>query len=156
MPSHPETGSTGLPLGVGQSLRACVRACTRAQLLSCVCATPWTVAHQPPLSMGFSRQEYWSGLPCCPPGDLPDSGIKPVSPASPALQADSLPLSLQGSSRTESAAPLTPACRQPWPTRGQLPPTSPRWWGEGSRRKGPPNSERRRTQLTKIEDSFWV
>ena len=41
--------------------------------------TPWTVAHQAPLSVGFSRQEYWSGLPCPPPGDLPDSGIKPVS-----------------------------------------------------------------------------
>jgi len=47
--------------------------------------TPWTVAHQAPLSMGFSKQEYWSGLPCCPPGDLPDPGIKPMSPASPAL-----------------------------------------------------------------------
>ena len=39
--------------------------------------TLWTVAHQAPLSMGFSRQEYWSGLPCSPPGDLPDTGIKP-------------------------------------------------------------------------------
>ena len=42
--------------------------------------TPWTVAHQAPLTMGFSRQEYWSGLPCPPPGDLPDPGIQPVSP----------------------------------------------------------------------------
>ena len=42
------------------------------------------VAHQAPLSMGFSRQEHWSGLPCPAPGDLPDSGIKPVSPATPA------------------------------------------------------------------------
>jgi len=41
--------------------------------------------------MGFSRQEYWSGLPCPPPGDLLHTGIKPQSPASPALQADSLP-----------------------------------------------------------------
>ena len=41
--------------------------------------TPWTVAHQAPLSMGFSRQEYWSGLPSPPPGDLPDPGIKPES-----------------------------------------------------------------------------
>ena len=39
-------------------------------------ATPWTVAHQAPLFMGFSRQEYWSGLPCPPPGDLPDPGIE--------------------------------------------------------------------------------
>ena len=50
----------------------------------------WTVACQALLSMGFSRQEYWSGLPCCPPGDLPDPGIKPVPPASPAFQVDSL------------------------------------------------------------------
>ena len=39
--------------------------------------TLWTVAHQAPLSMGFSRQEYWSELPCSPPGDLPDPGIEP-------------------------------------------------------------------------------
>ena len=50
--------------------------------------TPWTVAHQAPLSMGFSRQEYWSGLPTPSPEDLPDSGIEPGSPA---LQADALP-----------------------------------------------------------------
>ena len=43
--------------------------------------TPWTVAHQDPLSMGFSRQEYWSGLPFPSPGYLPDSGIEPGSPA---------------------------------------------------------------------------
>ena len=53
--------------------------------------TPWTVAHQAPLSMGFSWQEYCSGLPCPPPGDLPDPGTEPESPASSALQADSLP-----------------------------------------------------------------
>ena len=51
-------------------------------------ATLWTVAHQAPLSMGFSRQEHWSRLPCTPPGDLPDPRIKPLSPT---LQADSLP-----------------------------------------------------------------
>ena len=50
-------------------------------------ATPWTVAQQAPLSMGFSRQEHWSGLPFPPPGDLPDSGIEHRSPA---LQADAL------------------------------------------------------------------
>ena len=48
-------------------------------------ATAWTVAHQVPLSMGFSRQEYWSGLPCPSPGDLPDPGIKPTSLMFPAL-----------------------------------------------------------------------
>ena len=47
--------------------------------------TPWTVAHQAPLSMGFSRQEYYSGLPFSPPGDLPHPGIEPVSLVSPAL-----------------------------------------------------------------------
>ena len=48
-------------------------------------ATPWTITLQAPLSMGFPLQEYWSGMPCPPSGDLPDSGIKPTSPASPAL-----------------------------------------------------------------------
>ena len=48
-------------------------------------ATPWTVAYQASLSMGFSRQEYWSGLPFPSPGDLPDPGIEPRSPA---LEAD--------------------------------------------------------------------
>ena len=47
--------------------------------------TPWTVACQAPLSMGFSRKEYWSGLPCPPPGDLPNLGIEPRSLMSPAL-----------------------------------------------------------------------
>ena len=50
-------------------------------------ATPWTAAHQAPLSMGFSRQEYWSGLPFPSLGDLPDPGVEPGSPI---LQADSL------------------------------------------------------------------
>ena len=50
--------------------------------------TPWTVAHQASMSMGFSRQEYWSGLPFPSPGDLPEPGIEPESPA---LQADCLP-----------------------------------------------------------------
>ena len=50
--------------------------------------TPWTVTRQAPLSMGFSRQDYWSGLPFASPGDLPDPGIKPSSPT---LQEDSLP-----------------------------------------------------------------
>ena len=55
--------------------------------------TPWTVAFQVPVSMGFSRQEYWSGLPFPSPGDLPDTGIEPGSPA---WQADSLLTELQG------------------------------------------------------------
>ena len=65
-------------------------------LLSCVrlFATLWTIACQAPLSMEFSRQEYWSGLPFPTPGDLPNPRIEPRSPA---LQSDSLPLSHQGS-----------------------------------------------------------
>ena len=55
--------------------------------------TPWTAAYQAPPSMGFSRQECWSGLPFPSPGDLPDSGIKPGSPT---LQADTLPSEPQG------------------------------------------------------------
>ena len=58
-------------------------------------ATVWTVACQALLFMVFSRQEYLSGLPCPPPGDLPNPGIKPRSPI---LQADSLPTELQGKS----------------------------------------------------------
>ena len=59
-------------------------------MLSCLSrvrlfVTPWTVAHQAPLSMGFSRQEYWCGLPCSPPGDLPHPRIEPVPLVSPAL-----------------------------------------------------------------------
>ena len=56
-------------------------------------ATPWTEAYQAPLSMGFSRQEHWSGLPCPPPRDLPDPETEPRSPV---LQADSLPFEPQG------------------------------------------------------------
>ena len=47
--------------------------------------TSWTVAHQAPLSMGFPRQEYWSGLSFPPPGDLPNPGTEPMSPGSPVL-----------------------------------------------------------------------
>ena len=53
-----------------------------------LCATLWTVARPAPLSMGFSRQEYWSGSPGPPPGDLPDSGIEPASLLSPALAGE--------------------------------------------------------------------
>ena len=64
-------------------------------------ATPRTVAHQAPPSMGFSRQEYWSGLPFPSPGDLPDPGIEPGSPA---FQADAL----------TSEPPGKPCCKQPF------------------------------------------
>ena len=59
-------------------------------------ATPWTIAPEAPLSMGFSRQDYWSGLAFPTPGDLPNPGIQPESPVSPTLQVHSLPLSHQG------------------------------------------------------------
>ena len=65
----------------------------------CSCLTlcdPMTVAHQLPLSMELSRQEYWSGLPIPPSEDLPDPGIKPASPISLLWKADSLPLVLPG------------------------------------------------------------
>ena len=65
-----------LSLGLSRSL-------SRVRLF----ATPWTVAHQTPPSMGFSRQEYWSGLPFPSPGDFPNPGIEPRSPT---LQADTL------------------------------------------------------------------
>ena len=75
--------------------------------------TPWTVAHQAPPSKGFSRQEHWSGLPFPSPGDLPDPGIKPRSPA---LQADSLP------SETREAKALPDFMGEAnWPFRHDLP-----------------------------------
>ena len=55
-------------------------------------AMSWTIAHQASRSMGFSRQEYWSGLPFPPPGDLPDPGIETASLMSPVLKVSSLPL----------------------------------------------------------------
>ena len=71
----------------------CIRKSTAAQpvtrkVMKVLFVTPWTVARQAPLSMEFSRQEYWSGLPFPSPGDLPNPGIKSGSPA---LQVDSLP-----------------------------------------------------------------
>ena len=59
--------------------------------------TPWTRTYQAPLFMGFSRQEYWSGLPGPPPGDLPDPGIEPRSPVAPALAGGFLITEPQGS-----------------------------------------------------------
>ena len=59
----------------------CIHACPVTQVVSDSFATPWTVACQAPLSMGFSKQEYWSRLPFLPPGDLSDPEIEPRSPA---------------------------------------------------------------------------
>ena len=71
----------------------CLLSCLRLVWLF---ATSWTVACQVPLFIGFSRQEYWSGLPCAPPGGLLNPEIKPASPLSPTLQVESFPLSHQG------------------------------------------------------------
>ena len=71
------------------ALKVKVKSLSRVRLS----ATPWTVAYQAPPSMGFSRQEYWSGVPFPSPGDLPDPVIKPGSPA---LEADALTSELPG------------------------------------------------------------
>ena len=65
---------------------------------------PWTVAHRAPLSVGLSRQEYWRGLPCPPPGDLPNPGIEPGSST---LQVDSLPAELQGKPKNTGVGSLS-------------------------------------------------
>ena len=73
---------------------ACVSACIVAQ--SCLTlVTPWTVAHQAPLSMGFSRQEYWNGFSFPTPGDLPNPGIKPLSLATLALAGEFFTIALR-------------------------------------------------------------
>ena len=82
-------------------------------------ATPWAVAHQAPLSVGFSKQEYWSGLPHPPPGDLPNPGVEPASLMSPALAVvfltTSTTCSVQFSSITQPCLTLCDPmdCRTP-------------------------------------------
>ena len=86
------------------------RALAHSRHLTCACllnrfshvqlfVTPWTIAAQAPLSMGFSRQKCFSGLSCPPPGDLPNPRIEPRPPVSPALHADSLSTELPGKSQ---------------------------------------------------------
>ena len=87
-----------LPIGPMAKNTMCVFVLSRVLLFT----TPWTVAHQVPLSLVFSRQEYWSGLPCPFPGDLPDPGIEYTSVV---LQADSLPLSHEGSQKCNRLGP---------------------------------------------------
>ena len=82
------TGTLDLWIGVK------VKSLSRVRLF----VTPWTVAHQAPQAMGFSRQEYRSGLPLPSPGDLPDPGIEAGSPA---LQADALPYEPPGKPMVE-------------------------------------------------------
>ena len=85
-----ETGGGGTKFHIENSKTFAIPASDNACVLNHfspvrLFVTPRTVAHRAPLSMGFSRQEYWSGLPCPPPGDLPHPGIKPTSLLSPAL-----------------------------------------------------------------------
>ena len=76
----------GFPYGQQRAVVLVMHACMLSYFSRVpLCATPWTVSCRVPLSMGFSRQEYWSGLLCPPPGDLPDPGIEPASLTSPAL-----------------------------------------------------------------------
>ena len=98
-----KTGSFHFPVlpiwGMSKTPRpihACVLSCFSPVWLL---ATQWTVAHQAPLSVGFSRQEYWSGLPCPSPGNLPNPGIKSASLTSCALASSSLPLAPPGKPR---------------------------------------------------------
>ena len=70
-------------------------------------ATPWTVAHQAPLSMEFSRQENWSGLPFSSPGNLPNPGIEPASLVSPELQEDSSPAEPSGKPSIYETGPIS-------------------------------------------------
>ena len=88
LPAH--AGNTISIPGLGRSyMLQATKVKVKVKLLSPIqlFVTPWTIAYQDPQSMEFSRQEYWSGLPFPSPGDLPDPGIEPRSPA---LQADAL------------------------------------------------------------------
>ena len=83
------------PLSIKLAVRCChVPACMLSHFSHVwLCATLWTIACQAPLPMGFSRQEFWSELPCLLSGDLPDPGIEPTSPMSPALAGRFFPAS---------------------------------------------------------------
>ena len=73
-----------------------------------VCATLWTLAHQSPLSMGFSRQEYWSGLPFSSPGDLPNTRIEPRSLMSPVLAGGFFTISTTWEALSQVEMPFIP------------------------------------------------
>ena len=90
--------------------------------------TPWTVARQAPLSMGFSRQEYWNELPFPSPGDLPNSGTEPRSPA---LQVDSLPTEPPGKLTFYYLKQTLYICKECFP--GHLRPQLSRLWPPGLR-----------------------
>ena len=127
-------------------------------------ATPWTVTHQAPPSIEFSRQEYWSGLSFPTPRDLPDPGIKPKSPA---LQADAL-LSHQGSPMACSHAQsgflrffyyyldcTTQLVGSQFPHQGLI--LCPRWWKHGVLITGPPENSLRsfiRAERTQLRNGY--
>ena len=90
-------------LSLGSVAQSCLTLCD-----------PWTAAHQAPPSMGFSRQEYWSGWPLPSPGHLPDPGMEPASLVSPVLQVDSLPLSPWGSSIYPHFSPFADEEAEAW------------------------------------------
>ena len=116
-------------------LRKASCVCVCAELLSRVWlfATPWTVAHQSPLSRGFSKQDYWSGLPCPSPGDLPDSKIEPMSLKSPALASEFLATVPPGKPVKRLLFSRPVVCNSLWPRRLQrarppYPEAGPRSW----------------------------
>ena len=74
----------------------------------------WTVAHQAPLSMGFSRQEYWSGLPFSSPGDLPDPGIEPASLMTPVMAGRVFTVVLPGKLPSLHTGDQIPGVRSHW------------------------------------------
>ena len=107
LPLFSRAGRTGL-------LAACLSA---KSLQSCpTLATPWTVAHQAPLSMWFPRQKYWSVLPFPPPGDLPNPGIKPQYPASSVLAGRFFTTSATCSAY-DRVSPLVRSSPHSWPWR---------------------------------------
>ena len=103
---------TGSPESTWSAQHLCVHVCSAASACVQLFVTPWTVAHQAPLSMGFSRQEYWSGFPCPPPEDLPNPGIKPYFLCLLRWQVDSLFTESPGKpSISESWSVLGRSCR---------------------------------------------
>ena len=100
--------------------------------------TPWTVARHAPLSMGFSRQQYWSGLPCLPPGDLPDPGIELESPAPPALAGRYFITKLPGKPSVRIVQANRPCvvskrgCSLPWRKYLKVDKGSPAWTHAGA------------------------
>ena len=115
--SFPRTSWCSRPSSLVSGDYACVQSLSCAQLL----ATSWTAARQAPPSMGFPKQEYWSGLPFPPPGDLPDPGIKPVSPALAGGFFTTVPPEKPRGTAYSSGKNF---CNRLWPGAGLTPPTT--------------------------------